>query len=232
MSTLWMTSVPEQHKLERYHSDVFTDEKWEELYREARTRIKSCDTAFDHLKRHQLVLQNLRDLNKSGDCEFLPIPLGIERKSDDPRFVTWSPAATVFGDIIQTPEQLGAPNFQLLPNHACKRLILKGDEVDSAEVAVLSSNDTESVNIKAKLAYVICAGAALTPQILSNSGLDDALPALVCILDHNMEPIDLTAVFCSGSLPYGAVRCILSGRAEGGIGAQMETAAESDRRIL
>lgn len=187
MSSHWTACTPRQHPtLER--STLFTNQEWDALYNEAEGRIKTTETLVNDSIRHQLVLQELRKYNYgNGDREFKSMPLAAEHIPEQ-RYIQWSSAATMFGDITRTADRPGNELFTLKSQIRCTKL-----EVDNANGVALGKingvmcknlRTGEEFLVQAKK-YVICAGAVLTPGILFNSGFapeDGGLPALVSTL--------------------------------------------------
>ncbi|KAG8736389.1 hypothetical protein FRC12_017624, partial [Ceratobasidium sp. 428] len=127
---------------------------------------------------------------------YKPLPLAARRLTNSPRYVEWSSAESVFGDLIRQQhvfngerEEIGVPNdtpppyhrkFRLLTNTRVTRYALSQEKrVMAVEVQDLladrnnpgTANAPINFYIKAKY-FVTCAGAVATPQILYNSGLN------------------------------------------------------------
>ena len=116
MATHWTACTPRENPtIER--SPLFTDQEWDEMYKEAETILKTNQNMFDdtkidqpgggapcgvtHFIRNTLVRDNLRSTypllkKKEAIPQYLPLA-GVRRK-DAPEFITWSGADTVLGE--------------------------------------------------------------------------------------------------------------------------------------
>lgn len=110
------------------------------------------------------------------------MPLACKRRSDNPDWVDWSSSATVFGNITKTPDQPGNENFTLLSETQCLR-VLRDPTTGFIEGVQIQDLRTKEIKLVIAKRYVLCAGAVLTPQILSASDFEAHLPALVCATD-------------------------------------------------
>lgn len=175
MSSHWTCAIPEQHpKLERYplypDDETKDNTEWARLYKHSKYLINYSPDgeAFEKYSvRQRLVRHTLETAYPAR--KFPPLPQGVKRRSGNDRFVTWSSAATVLGDYWKDKR------FKLLPNHLCRKLEFEAPDntkVIGADVEDLGTRNP--VLIKAKRAYVVCAGAVLTPQLLHNSGIRPA----------------------------------------------------------
>ncbi|KAL2884122.1 hypothetical protein SGCOL_000059 [Colletotrichum sp. CLE4] len=172
----WTCCTPREHKdIER--SDLFSDDKWDDLYNRAEKLFWTDRTLFDKSIRGGLVKSVLTAAYEKEGRKVLSMPLSGRRSAKNKEFVEWGCTATILGDKLSDPSK-EHDNFELRANSQCVRLIVNqaSGQVEAAEVENLLG--AEKYLIRAKK-YIICAGAVLTPGILWNSGgLKDTLPAL------------------------------------------------------
>ncbi|RMJ17075.1 hypothetical protein BHE90_004621 [Fusarium euwallaceae] len=177
MGSHWTCCIPRQHTKER--STLFDDDKWKSLYDRAESLFDKNDTAFDKSIRQDLVKKTLEQAFPGRVMKSMP--LACKRNQRNPHYVEWSATATILGDLSEPKKN--NPLFEIKPNTQCLALALGPDnQVEMAKVKDILTN--EIFFIKAKK-YVICAGAVLTPGILSNPAdkdgdfaLGDTMPAL------------------------------------------------------
>ncbi|KAI0876047.1 pyranose 2-oxidase [Hypoxylon argillaceum] len=165
MGSYWSCSTPEMCPgIER--PDLFTDQEWQDLYKEAKALFGTTDTAFDDSVRHNIVKRALAQAHK--DREFVNLPLACERSPFNPGYVQWTGSARILGELAD-PNYCGV-NFALKARLCCRKLLIDETtrQVTGAELIDLYTN--EVVMAKARI-YVICAGAILTNGILFNSGI-------------------------------------------------------------
>ncbi len=175
MATHWTCATPRHHPvLER--SELIDEADWQELYRRAEQLLGTRVDAFDESVRHRLVLETLSAEyhELAGPYGVRPLPLAVERRSDNPSLVRWSGADTVLGPLAEVTREgralvaaapQGDGRFTLLPEHLCTRLVLDatGSRVEYAEVTDLA--DWRLLRVEAER-FVVAGGAALTPQLL------------------------------------------------------------------
>ena len=125
---------------------------------------------FDGSIRHNLVRDTLAaefsELKAPYNVQNLP--LGVERRKDNPALVRWTGTDHVFGPLADGP--LDREPFILREQHRCDRLVPSrdGTRVEYAEVTNLMA--WESLRIKAKT-YIVCCNSYLTPQLLFASNI-------------------------------------------------------------
>jgi pyranose oxidase len=173
MMTHWTCATPRHHPtVER--SPYIPHDEWERLYAEGEDILNTHRHEYDHSMRHNIVKDTL-----SAEFHDLPapyqvqnLPLAVERRKDNPEFVTWTGTDTVLGDLADGAE---ADRFCLRPEHLCKRLVRSADgtQIDYAEIQDL--RNWRTLHVQANT-YIVAAGAALTPQVLYAS--DVRPPAL------------------------------------------------------
>jgi pyranose oxidase len=197
MATHWTCATPRHHPtMER--TDLITDAEWDDLYAESEGLLKTNRDAFDHSIRHRVVRELLQN-----EYQELPepygvqnLPLAVERREDDPRFVYWSGTDTVLGPLAED-DQNG--RFDLRPEHLCRRLGVSSDgsRVEYAEVEDL--RQSRNVRVEADT-FIIACNAINTPQVLWASDVrPEALGRYL-----NEQPV----AFCQVVLPQSAVNAI------------------------
>lgn len=183
MGSHWTCCTPEQFPdIER--SNIFSNEEWTDLYKEAKELFHTTTTAFDYSIRHQLVRHVLLDAT-DHKREFVSMPLACQRSKKYKEYVEWTAPATILGDLAEPKYDGGL--FELKAQHRCTMLArhpITG-QIEGARLKDLLND--EYIFVKAKK-YVICAGATLTAGILFNSDFVD-YPALVCVLPLPRVPI-------------------------------------------
>ncbi|XP_068712207.1 uncharacterized protein [Montipora foliosa] len=190
MATHWTACTPRENPtIER--SPLFTDQEWDEMYKEAETILKTNQNMFDdtkidqpgggapcgvtHFIRNTLVRDNLRSTypllkKKEAIPQYLPLA-GVRRK-DAPEFITWSGADTVLGEDMLKALKEGN-RFELKEMWQCVKLIYTDSDHGTQKIAQAEVRDLlskKSYYISADT-FVIAAGAVLTGQILFNSGI-------------------------------------------------------------
>jgi pyranose oxidase len=172
MATHWTCATPRHHPtMER--SGAYTADEWDRLYTGAEKLLNTHHHEFDGSIRHNVVRDALRaeftELVEPYQVQNLP--LAVERRTDQPDFVRWSGADTVFGPLLDGP--LDREPFVLRAEHRCNRLVTTdgGASIAYAEVQDLAA--WRSLRIKAN-AYVVACNAYLTPQVLWASGIRPA----------------------------------------------------------
>ena len=179
MSAHWTCCTPEPHpEIER--PDIYDEAQWNTLFKEAKALIGTRTTEFENSIRQQLVKHTLLDKYASSKRVFEAMPLACKRREDNPDWVEWSASATVFGDITKTEDRPGNKDFELWSEHQCTRL-LRDPENGEIEGVIVKDLRSEIKHLVTAKRYVICAGAILTPQILSASDFERDHPALVRI---------------------------------------------------
>lgn len=172
MTTHWTCATPRHHPtMER--SDVYPDGEWDRLYGGAEELLNTHRHEFDDSIRHNIVRDVLaaeyRELTEPYRVQNLP--LAVQRRADQPEFVTWTGTDTVFGPLLDGP--LDREPFILRAEHRCNRLVPTdaGTSIAYAEVQDLARWRTLRVRANA---YVVACNAYLTPQLLWASGIRPA----------------------------------------------------------
>jgi pyranose oxidase len=163
MATHWTCATPRHHPTIERH-DLYSEADWDTLYSESEQLINTHTDAFDHAIRHRIVREALRDEYTELETPYQVqnLPLAVERRSDNPRFVHWSGADTVFGPLADGEH---ADLFELRPDHLCRRLVTSSDgsRVEAAEVQKLA--DWGALRVEADHFFVAC-NTIGTPQLL------------------------------------------------------------------
>ncbi len=169
MTTHWTCATPRQHPtVER--DDIYSDEEWDRLYTEAERLLNTHSDQFDDSVRHTVVKETLQqefsDLPEPYGVQNLP--LGVERRKDNPEFVHWTGTDHVLGPLADGHQD--EEPFILKEQHRCGRLVptRDGSSIDYAEITNLMEWDTFKVKANT---YVVCCNAYLTPQVLFASGI-------------------------------------------------------------
>ncbi|ONI90721.1 pyranose oxidase [Saccharothrix sp. ALI-22-I] len=183
MATHWTCATPQFHEnLELnwtsdtgvVHQYPIGIEEMKNYYKTAKDIIKTNSTAFDASVRHQLV----RTVLKEEGYPIESLPLAVERRTDNPEFVTWSGTDTVLGDLAD-PAAQDENRFRLWPEHQCTELVMNADRTEVQYARVWDLNDWNKEYRVVAQHYIVACNAVLTPQLLHASGFDeDRLPAL------------------------------------------------------
>ncbi|KAF9265018.1 pyranose 2-oxidase [Marasmius fiardii PR-910] len=182
MSTHWTCACPTPHAEELVNNPIPKSER-DKLYVEARKLLNVHNDQYDKDAegndisiRHYVVKKGLLD-NLPKERNVQSLPLGVERRKDNPTYVTWTGANTVLGD--QAMKLLGTKRFTLRTETRVTKLVHDLTDSDSKISGMLLRNLKENKDelVRAK-AYVITCGAIGTPQVLANSNLANTLPAL------------------------------------------------------
>jgi pyranose oxidase len=169
MTTHWTCATPRHHPtIER--SDIYSDAEWDRLYTEAEKLLNTHKHEFDSSMRHMAVRDALQEeFSELRDPYGVQnLPLGVERRKDNPLLVHWSGTDTVLGPLADGNQD--REPFILQEQHRCNRLVPSqdGSRIEYAEVEDLVEWHTVSVRAET---YIICCNAYLTPQVLHNSGI-------------------------------------------------------------
>jgi pyranose oxidase len=168
MATHWTCATPRHHPtIER--ADCISPEDWEDLYTEGERLLNTHTDVFAQSIRHQVVRETL-----AAEYSELPdpyavqnLPLAVERRTDDPRFVHWSGTDTILGPLADDDH---GGRFMLREQQLCRRLVptSDGSRIKYAEIVDLPS--TRVVRVEADT-FVVACGSVLTPQVLYASGI-------------------------------------------------------------
>jgi pyranose oxidase len=169
MATHWTCATPRQHPtVER--SDIYSDAEWDRLYSGAEKLLNTHKHEFEGSMRHMAVRDALQEeFSELRDPYGVQnLPLGVERRKDNPVLVHWSGTDTVLGPLAEGNQD--REPFILQEQHRCTRLVPSrdGSRIEYAEVEDLI--EWHTVNVRAET-YIVCCNAYLTPQVLYNSGI-------------------------------------------------------------
>ncbi|KAG8746994.1 Pyranose 2-oxidase [Ceratobasidium sp. 414] len=168
MATHWTCACPFPHEEERANCPIAKDE-FDKLLKESHKLLNVHTDQYDHSIRHNVVKDAL--LERYGAKRVANLPLAVERRTDNPEYVTWSGVDTVLGTYARTKSD----RFKLVTETRVTKLELDQVPLPTKAVGVLcrdlkASKETRDYIVRAKH-YVIACGAVCTPQILWNSNI-------------------------------------------------------------
>ncbi|KAF9230889.1 pyranose 2-oxidase [Melanogaster broomeanus] len=158
MATHWTCNCPTPHEEERVKNPI----KWEileGLLQRGRELLNIHENEYDESIRHRVVRSTLQ--KALGESNVKNMPLAVQRRTDNKRYVTWSGTNTVLGDVVTNP------NFTLWAEHRLTKVYghpFSNGVISGALVRNLNSD-------RDIFAVVVCCGAVGTPQVLFNSGI-------------------------------------------------------------
>ncbi|KUI64581.1 Pyranose 2-oxidase [Cytospora mali] len=160
-------------KLER--SDLFTNDEWEELYKEAETLFNTNVKTFNDSVRHRLVKKILQDTidAEKADREVQSMPLAC-KLGKNKRQIDWSCTASILGDKLSNPDNKNDLDYSklltVLPQTQLDALYIECDgKGDAVKGAVIIDLDTGNEYLVGAKRYVICGGSVLTAGIVAQS---------------------------------------------------------------
>ncbi|PIL28620.1 hypothetical protein GSI_08662 [Ganoderma sinense ZZ0214-1] len=162
MATHWTCACPMPHAEERVNNPIPRSEL-DSLLEKAKGLLNVHSDQYNDSIRNQVVRAELQ--KRFPGRGITDLPLGVERRKDNKRYVTWTGADTVLKDTVKDPR------FKLLTETRVTRLVLNDLGGDHAVCALVRDlrNDRDAI-VVAK-AYVVACGAVGTPQVLYNSGI-------------------------------------------------------------
>ncbi|KAL0953020.1 hypothetical protein HGRIS_007223 [Hohenbuehelia grisea] len=163
MATHWTCACPIPHEEERVNNPIPKAEL-DSLLDRAKDLLNVHLHEYDHSIRHQVVKSILQGYLPDRHVDGLP--LAVERRKDNPQFVTWTGSNTVLG------AQAKNPNFTLSPETRVTRLCTLNDEPGRISGALLRELNTDKDVIVIAKTFIIACGAVSTPQILANSRIN------------------------------------------------------------
>ena len=172
MATHWTCATPRHHPtMER--SDSYSDDEWNRLYDAGEQLLNTHKHEFDDSIRHQVVRDALQAefSELSEPYQVQNLPLAVERRKDNPKFVHWSGTDTVLGPLADGLQD--AEPFILKDQHQCQRLVQTADGSGISHAEIRNLTEWTTYNVKATT-YIVCCNAYLTPQVLFNSGIRPA----------------------------------------------------------
>jgi pyranose oxidase len=130
------------HDEERVNNPIDKAE-FDVLLDRAKTLLNVHNDQYDDSIRHTVVKDTLQPLAKSRGVTSLP--LGVERRTDNPEYVTWTGSNTILGNVPKDPR------FTLVTEMRVTELIastIDPKQVDAVLVRNLNTNDDELVIAK------------------------------------------------------------------------------------
>jgi pyranose oxidase len=154
-------------------SDAYDEAEWNRLYDGAEQLLNTHRHEFDDSVRHNVVRDALQAeyTELAEPYQVQNLPLAVQRRTDQPEFVTWTGTDTVFGPLLDGP--LDREPFILRAEHRCNRLVTTDGGASIAYAEVQDLAGWRQVRVKAN-AYVVACNAYLTPQVLWASGIRPA----------------------------------------------------------
>lgn len=128
------------------------------LFQKAGELLNVHPDQYDKSIRHSTVRRVLQNtLPASRKSTLANLDLAVERRKDNPDFVTWSSAGTILGTQVKNP------GFKLDTEVRVTKIIpVPGDATTVAGVQVQNLNTGKDVIIKAKVLYLSCDMPSLT----------------------------------------------------------------------
>ncbi|TFK62261.1 pyranose 2-oxidase [Pluteus cervinus] len=174
MATHWTCACPTPHPEEIRNNPIPQAER-DSLFQRARELLNVHNDQYEFSMRHTTVKDTLLETLPAGR-NVQSLPLAVERRSDNPAYVTWSGSNTVLGDVASYGDR-----FKLLSETRFTKLILDNDTPNLIQGALLRDLGNDRDVLAQAKAYVIATGAVGTPQVLANSGIyPDTLGRNLC----------------------------------------------------
>jgi pyranose oxidase len=159
MATHWTCACPEPNSEERQNNPI---ENLQELLQEAKDLLNVHSDQYDHSIRHTVVKEALQ--RAYPDRGITSLPLAVERRTDNPDYVTWTGTHRLLSKALEAPTR-----FKILTETRFTKLVyseLTPDYIQGALIRDLRGNCDKLVLARA---YVVACGAVGTPQVLFNS---------------------------------------------------------------
>ncbi|KAG5651605.1 hypothetical protein H0H81_008097, partial [Sphagnurus paluster] len=170
MATHWTCACPFPDAEERKENPINKVE-FDKLLQNAYEILNVHPNEYNDSIRHTVVKEKLLE-TLPASRRVQNLPLAVERRTDNPYYVTWTGSDTVLGDAVHNP------NFQLRDETRVTRLVYDNLNPDIIKGALVKDLRKELNYVVRAKVYVVACGAIGTPQILANSGLQHSLPAL------------------------------------------------------
>lgn len=128
------------------------------LFERGRKLLNVNNNQYDHSIRHTVVKETvLKALEVDGKNlrEVQSLPLAVERRAENPEYVTWTGCNTVLGDIVNDKR------FELWPETRVTNLVSKRnapDEVCGAKVRSLKTDEDMLIVAKVCISTYLLAG--------------------------------------------------------------------------
>ncbi|KIJ51187.1 GMC oxidoreductase [Sphaerobolus stellatus SS14] len=162
MATHWTCACPFPDEEEIANNPIDKSEL-KTLLTRASKLLNVHDDQYDSSIRHTVVKKWLTDKLPRKRGVVRSLPLGVERRQDNPHYVTWTGTDTVLGDTLKDTR------FELWQETRVTSLHKTDDaKIGGALVRRLSTNNDVLVTAKV---FIIACGAIGTPQILVNSNI-------------------------------------------------------------
>lgn len=163
MATHWTCACPTPHDEERVNNPVDKQE-FDALLERAKTLLNVHSDQYDDSIR-QIVVKETLQQTLDASRGVTTLPLGVERRTDNPIYVTWTGADTVLGDVPKSPR------FALVTETRVTKLIVSETNPTQVVAALLRNLNTSNDELVVAKSFVIACGAVCTPQILWNSNI-------------------------------------------------------------
>ncbi|KAF8322483.1 pyranose 2-oxidase [Clavulina sp. PMI_390] len=163
MATHWTCACPFPNEEEQVLNPIKKDE-FKKLLDEAHSLLNVHSNEYDFSIRHTVVKETL-EKNLPKERKVGNLPLAVERRKDNPEFVTWTGPNTVLGDTVHSPK------FDLRPEHRVTKLVYDRNKPDRIKGVLVRDLANDRDFLVVAKAYVIACGSVATPQILEMSRL-------------------------------------------------------------
>jgi len=183
MATHWTCACPIPHEEEIVHNPIPKSER-DVLFPRAQTLLNVHNDQYEFSMRHTTVKDTLLSL-LPAERNVQSLPLAVERRAENPEYVTWTGVNTVLGDISSY-----GGRFKLLSETRFTRLVLDPNDKTIILGAELRDLKNDADLLALGRAYIITTGAVATPQILANS---------------NITPEPLGRYLCEQSLSFAQI---------------------------
>lgn len=131
------------------------------LLERAGTLLNVHSNEYDQSIRHNLVRKGLTEaLAQYPGRTFHNIPLAVQRRTDNPEYVTWTGANTILGEWNDTFELLTETRVTRLGN-----FIEQGTTIDYALLRDLNTDEDRIVVAKVRLIYLHNNGSRLNKTL-------------------------------------------------------------------
>jgi len=138
-----------------------------QLLADAGTFLNVKSNEYDNSIRHTYVKETLQKAFPNRGVGNLP--LGVQRNSDNPAYVTWTGTNTILGEMVNDLK-----HFELRTETRVTKVIHDpGDEKKIVAALIRNLRNDCDYLVFAK-AFIIACGSICTPQILFNSKIDNS----------------------------------------------------------
>lgn len=164
MATHWTCACPIPHEEEIEQNPIPKAER-DVLFPRAQSLLNVHNDQYEFSMRHTTVKDTLLSL-LPAERNVQSLPLAVERRAENPEYVTWTGTNTVLGDVSKYGDR-----FKLLSETRFTKLVLDPNDDKVILGAELRDLRNDADLLVFGRAYIITAGAVATPQILANSGI-------------------------------------------------------------